>query len=250
MLSNFILFFALLFLIFLLTFYIVSKILNNKQYTSENNEDSFHNENTPSTRWPFNRKLGFSMKKPPKTDTIRCCPYCDSKVPKGAWKCWHCKNRLPVKKSDIIACIVLGFVSLLFFVYALTSFVSVPSYPAPTISKSEYISQCKTISYEKLARNPDSYIGDYFTFTGEVIQVVEQGNYVNLRVNVTHEELYGTSFYNDTIFVVTTLSDNGDRILEGDIITLYGVCDGLYTYTTIFGASMSIPKIDAAYWDI
>lgn len=120
----------------------------------------------------------------------------------------------------------------------------------PKISKDEYIQMCKTISYKELARNPESFKGEYFTFTGEVIQVMEQGNLVNLRVNVTSETLFDTTFYTDTIFVVARLSEDGNRILEHDIITLYGICDGLYTYTTVLGSEMSIPRIDVEYWEI
>ena len=83
-----------------------------------------------------------------------------------------------------------------------------------------------------------------------MIQVLESGRSVQLRVNVTEVDLYGTSYYEDTIFVETRLPDDGRRILEGDIIRLYGVCEGLYTYTSIFNATISIPGIYAEYWDI
>lgn len=181
---------------------------------------------------------------------IRYCPYCDSKIPKNATKCWNCKNRLPVRFSRLLASAVVSFVFVFIVLICFGSPSSNSAAPAPSMSRSDYISQCRTISYEKLARNPESYRGDYFKFTGEVIQVVQQGKKVQLRVNVTPETLYDTTYYSDTIFVVASLPDDGNRILENDIITLYGVCDGLYTYTTVLGSSMSIPKISAAYWDV
>lgn len=181
---------------------------------------------------------------------IRYCPYCDSKVPKNAHKCWNCKNKLPVGFSRLLSSAAISVVCVLVILFCFSSPSSNSSVSAPLMSKSDYISKCRTISYEKLARNPDSYKGDYFEFTGEVIQVIQSGRHVELRVNVTREDLYGTTMYSDTIYVETKLLEDGDRILEGDIITLYGVCDGLYTYTTIFGATMSIPKIDAAYWNV
>ena len=181
---------------------------------------------------------------------IRYCPYCDSKVPNNAWKCWHCKNRLPVKASSLVSAVIASFLCIFVLLLCIPSASSGTSSSAPAMSRSEYVSQCRTISYEKLARNPDSYKGDYFKFTGEVVQVLQQGNKVQLRVNVTPETLYDTTYYSDTIYVVASLQDDGDRILEQDIITLYGVCDGLYTYKTVLGSSMSIPKISAAYWDV
>lgn len=182
------------------------------------------------------------------TGGVIYCPYCDSKVPKNARKCWNCKNKLPISFSRLLSSAAISVVCVLVILFCFSSPSSNSSVSATLMSKSDYISKCRTISYDKLARNPDSYKGDYFEFTGEVIQVIQSGRHVELRVNVTREDLYGTTIYSDTIYVETKLLEDGDRILEGDIITLYGVCDGLYTYTTIFGSSMSIPKIDAAYW--
>lgn len=184
------------------------------------------------------------------TGNIRYCPYCDSKVPKNARKCWNCKNKLPMSFSRLLSSAAISVVCVLVILFCFSAPFTSPAVSAPLMSKSEYMNKCRTISYEKLARNPDSYKGDYFEFTGEVIQVIQSGRHVDLRVNVTREDLYGTTMYSDTIYVETKLLEDGDRILEGDIITLYGVCDGLYTYTTIFGATMSIPKIDAAYWNV
>ena len=39
-------------------------------------------------------------------------------------------------------------------------------------------------------------------------------------------------------------------ILEEDIITFYGMADGLETYESVMGQQISIPKITAMYIDI
>ena len=109
---------------------------------------------------------------------------------------------------------------------------------------------CREIDYETLSRNPDSYKGEYFTFTGEVIQVLENGNRADLRLNVTKNDFYGNIMYTDTIYVNAKLPESGDRILYQDMITIYGVCEGLYTYNAILGTTVSIPRISAAYWQI
>lgn len=188
---------------------------------------------------------------PPRpADHAKYCPYCDARLPKGASSCWNCKNKLPVSVGQKIASVVATLIIILLAICFLPRLASELPEPVPVMSKSEYIDRCRTISYEKLARNPDSYKGDYLTFVGEVIQVVEFGNEVQLRVNVTEYEVYGTYYSKDTIFVTTKLPANGSRILEKDIIRLYGVCEGLYTYTSIWGASISIPGIYAEYWEI
>lgn len=114
--------------------------------------------------------------------------------------------------------------------------------------KDEYISSCKQISYADLARNPDKYKGQAFVFTGKIIQVSEPtfGNIVSLRINVTKNE-YGS--YTDTVYATVELSDDSDRLLEDDIVKVYGDCEGLYTYTSVMGNSVSVPKINIQYFD-
>ena len=118
--------------------------------------------------------------------------------------------------------------------------------PTTQISKEAYMKSCKTISYKELARNPEKYKGQKYKFTGEVIQVVESawGNSFDLRINVTKDE-YG--YYEDTIYAAITLPENSDRILEDDIVTIYGECAGKYSYTSVMGAQVNLPRIDAKY---
>lgn len=125
----------------------------------------------------------------------------------------------------------------------------------PTISESDYKAKCSEISYEDLARNPDAKKGEYYKFTGEVIQVMERGNSVSLRVDVTpvywNDDKTGEPmYYKDTIYVTAKLGEDGNRILEKDIITIYGTCTGLYKYNSVLNSQVSIPGIRAEYWEL
>lgn len=117
----------------------------------------------------------------------------------------------------------------------------------------EYINSCKTIDFKTLARNPNKYKGDKFKFTGEVIQVQESEHLfddnttVDLRINVTKGE-YG--IWEDTIFATVELSQNADKILEDDIITIWGKCDGDYTYESVLGSDITLPKMNIEYYSI
>lgn len=112
---------------------------------------------------------------------------------------------------------------------------------------------CKTYSYKEIARQPDAYKGNYAKFKGEVIQVTQsesQGYLVYiLRVNVTKQGSYST-YYTDTVFVTYVTSPNASRILDDDIITMYGVLEGEKTYTSVLGSSITIPAFTAKYIDI
>lgn len=180
------------------------------------------------------------------------CPRCGRPAPEGASFCSHCGKKFVSKKKKFLSAIAKA--AVFFILLCLVAYLIAPDSETlrveSTLSKDAYKYQCREISYETLARNPDSYKGEYFVFEGEVIQVVESGKNVQLRVNITENDLYGTSYYSDTIFVETRLEYDGRRILEGDIIRLYGVCEGLYTYTSIWGSAISVPGIYAEYWDI
>ena len=121
-------------------------------------------------------------------------------------------------------------------------------------SNEDKLAAYETIDFATLARNPDSYKGQKFVMTGEVIQVQEPtfGKTVQLRINVTKKTYESIDAVNwtDTIFATVQIPKGDDRILEGDIITFYGVCDGLYTYTSVLGQSVSLPKIDIDYWNL
>lgn len=93
------------------------------------------------------------------------------------------------------------------------------------------------ITYNQLNRNPDDYVGEYVKFSGKVIQVSE-GLFSNVwRLNVNGN-------YNQTLYltVPSSLTTN-NRVVEDDWVTIYGVSEGIETYTTIFGASVSIPSV-------
>ena len=109
-----------------------------------------------------------------------------------------------------------------------------------------YKNACQTYTYKELARNPNNYIGKKVKFTGEVIQVQEDFlNSIMLRVNVTKDKY---DFWDDTIYVEYTYSSsNENKILEDDIITLYGYFEGEKTYTTVLGSSVTIPSVSAKY---
>lgn len=122
----------------------------------------------------------------------------------------------------------------------------------PEKEKAAYIRSCRSISFAALARNPDSYQGNALKITGKVIQVIESadGTDVDLRVNMTYEEYGGYGGWKDTVYVTVDLPKGADRILEDDILTIYGDCGGLGSYENILGQHVSLPIIHARYYTL
>ena len=116
------------------------------------------------------------------------------------------------------------------------------------ISQADFKKSCVEVAYEDLARNPENYKDQNLKFKGEVIQCdQEYGTSYYARVNVTVDEY---DFYTDTIYVTFEIPEGADKILEDDIVELYGICQGSETYTSIFGEQITIPSLDALYVEL
>ncbi|MCH5297620.1 MAG: zinc-ribbon domain-containing protein [Ruminococcus sp.] len=124
----------------------------------------------------------------------------------------------------------------------------------PTKLENEFKDSCDTIDFKTLSRNPDKYKGNNYKFTGEVIQVQESswGDTVDLRINITKEEFeyIDDVMWTDTIYATVEIPDGEDKILEDDILTFWGTCEGNYTYTSVLGSSVSLPKISIKYFEL
>ena len=121
-------------------------------------------------------------------------------------------------------------------------------------NKEEFIKDCETYTYKEIARNPSNYVGKKAKFEGQVIQIMEHGNDVIMRVDITKEEnefASGGYLYTDTVYVeYTRKSETESRILEDDVIMMYGTLNGTKTYDTVLGSDTTIPYFLAEYIDI
>ena len=92
------------------------------------------------------------------------------------------------------------------------------------------------ITYSQLARTPDEYEGEKVKFYGRVIQVIDGGNEINLRIAVDGD-------YDQVVLVYYQKDIVSSRVLEDDYITIYGVSEGLYTYQSTMGGKITVPLI-------
>ena len=116
------------------------------------------------------------------------------------------------------------------------------------MTEEEYKAACYVgYDYETLARDPKTYIGKKAMFRGEVIQVIEDSGITVLRVNVNQDEW---GYWEDTMYVWYIPMPDEPRILEDDIITMYGEMQDLMSYETVMGSTVTIPQLYAQYIDI
>lgn len=127
-----------------------------------------------------------------------------------------------------------------------------PTTEDPKAKEDQFKNSCGTIDFKTLSRNPDKYKGNKYKLTGEVIQVQEDSwsDMVELRIDITKEtsEYSDYVFWSDTIYATVYIPDGEDNILVDDIITFWGTCDGEFTYETVMGDNITLPKIDIEYY--
>jgi hypothetical protein len=100
--------------------------------------------------------------------------------------------------------------------------------------------KAKTIDYKQLEKNPDRMKGEYVTFQGEIVQILEEGESTEMRVAVTKESWGWSS--SDIVYVgYAGLTD----YVEGDVITFYGEVYGSVQYTSQAGWEISVPAVIA-----
>ena len=92
------------------------------------------------------------------------------------------------------------------------------------------------ITYDQLARTPDEYKGEKVKFSGKVVQVIEGGSDIQIRlsVNDNYETILLGSYSPDIV---------SRRVLEDDHITIYGTSVGTISYESTMGGTITIPGV-------
>ena len=98
------------------------------------------------------------------------------------------------------------------------------------------------ITFDNLARTPDAYKGKKVKFSGKVIQVIEGTTETQLRLAISGD-------YNKVIFCrVPKAKTSATRILEDDYIHIMGVSNGLISYESTMGGTITIPDVSVNDW--
>ena len=110
----------------------------------------------------------------------------------------------------------------------------------------DYKKLCEKLNYKDVLRNPDNYLGKDAFWFGEIVQVVDKkSNYSEFRINVNCKKYNYINEYlcEDTMYVIYK---GNESFIEDDMINMWGTMKGNYTYTSIFNASITVPKFEAS----
>lgn len=205
------------------------------------------------------------------------CSHCGNKIPLVAKICPHCKTSFTPKKASkkqllFVICIMLFWIFVILSIFgkntntiqsgdtsqSLTQTDEIQNKAAeekegtenaPVFNPDEYRASCQKKDYTDICRNPKMYEGTQIVFKGKVIQVQERSKYCTYRIATKEVQYLG---YTDNIFYVEYKreSDDESRILENDMVTIYGELKGLKKYTTVLGSQIQIPYVNAVIIDI
>ena len=114
--------------------------------------------------------------------------------------------------------------------------------PEPPFDPSAY----EKMNYKAIARDPDAYEDKKISFSGKVIQVIEsEEDFFGVKLTYTNYRIATKGSYDDVVLVTYFRPEGASRVLEDDRVTVYGTCDGVTSYKSTMGGTITIPSCDA-----
>lgn len=176
--------------------------------------------------------------------TTKTCKHCKTEIPYDAKVCPQCRKKqgggcLKFLLIAVIAIIVI-FAAMVMFSESPGDMEEIKTFKE--LPEKDFKKQCEKISYKDLARNPENYKGKAIKVQLRIEQVVDD-HY--LRAYSGKDD----DWYEDE-YVLYDSRDNGDNLIEEDIVTVYGVYYGTETMERAIGGSDDIPCICLLYTEL
>ncbi len=108
-------------------------------------------------------------------------------------------------------------------------------------ARQNFVNSAKTIPYNQLIKDPESYAGTKVAYHGQIFQIQESAGEGFMLLSVTDE---GYGLWTDHVWI-----DYHHHIAsaENDIVAVYGTVVGTKSYETQIGGQTYVPEIDAKY---
>jgi len=120
------------------------------------------------------------------------------------------------------------------------------------VSKEDILTQKTDTSYKDLLRNPDDHVGEYVIVTVQISQVLEAGLFDDETFYFGHTDNADTGFFfDDEYSFVDSRIDDDTKLLEGDVLKIYGKFTGLETFSrALTTAEDELPCVEMLYVEI
>lgn len=122
----------------------------------------------------------------------------------------------------------------------------------PEISEDDYKAECQSIDYKELCRYPDQYVGEKIAVKVKVSQIIETNFSGTEKAWRTYTDNSGYGFYaDDEYYMLDKRGDDAVKILDDDIIVVYGEFTGLEKITrALTSTTDELPRIEVKYADL
>lgn len=116
----------------------------------------------------------------------------------------------------------------------------------PVETEEDYKAECKKIDWKDLCRYPDDYKGQKICVEVKIQQIMSSKRW---RAQSDND---GTGWYmDDEYYLVDKRSSDAVKILEGDVVVIYGEFTGIETITrALTWTNSEIPRINVKYADL
>lgn len=198
------------------------------------------------------------------------CKHCGAEIAASAKVCPQCggKNKPPIyKRWWFIAIIVLIVLSAIggsgsssdgsassskATSKASASTASSVASVAPEISEDDYKAECQTVDYKELCRYPEKYEGTKIAVKVKVSQIIDANFSGSEKAWRTYTDNSGYGFYaDDEYYMLDKRGGDAVKILDDDIITVYGEFTGIEKITrALTSTTDELPRIEVKYADL
>lgn len=196
------------------------------------------------------------------------CKHCGAEIAASAKVCPQCggKNKPPIyKRWWFIAIIVLIVLSAIggsssssdgsassSTTKASASTASSVASVVPEISEDDYKAECQTVDYKELCRYPEKYEGTKIVVKVKVSQIIDANFSGSEKAWRTYTDNSGYGFYaDDEYYMLDKRGGDAVKILEDDIINVYGEFTGLEKITrALTSTTNELPRIEVKYADL
>lgn len=198
------------------------------------------------------------------------CKHCGAEIAASAKVCPQCggKNKPPIyKRWWFIAIIVLIVLSAIggsgsssdgsassskSTSKASVSTASSVASVVPEISEDDYKAECQTVDYKELCRYPEKYEGTKIVVKVKVSQIIDANFSGSEKAWRTYTDNSGYGFYaDDEYYMLDKRGGDAVKILDDDIITVYGEFTGLEKITrALTSTTDELPRIEVKYADL
>lgn len=98
------------------------------------------------------------------------------------------------------------------------------------------------VTYDNLARTPETYKGERVSIKGRVSQVIEASG-SNRTTQILLDVSPSGSWDTQNVYCGFIYASDSERLLENDQITVWGTSEGLITYESLLGQEITVPRI-------